>query len=67
MFIYSIAGLISLLNYYKNVPNGPIASENADIIHIRKNNFLSNHSSLAHNTYLSDALTELRFGRECRE
>ena len=31
MFIYSIASLISLLNYYKNVPNGPIASENADI------------------------------------
>ena len=31
MFIYSIASLISLLNYYKNMPNGPIASENADI------------------------------------
>ena len=35
MFIYSIAGHISLLNYYKNVPNGPIASENADIIYVK--------------------------------
>ena len=66
MFIYSIASLISLLNYYKNVPNGPIASENADIIYV-KTIFVESFFPGSQYLYLSDALTELRFGRECRE